>query len=113
MHEYSIVSALMDRIEQEAVRRGARRVRAVKVSIGEIAGVEVELFRTAYQLVSDSTLCAGAALDVEVVPVRWACPRCAAPPEPGARLICPLCGGAVRLVSGDEIMLDRLELEVA
>jgi hydrogenase nickel incorporation protein HypA/HybF len=113
MHEYSIVSALMDRIEQEAGKHGAMRVRAVKVRIGEIAGVEVELFRTAYQLVSDTTMCAGASLDVELVPVRWACRQCQAPPEPGARLVCPRCGGAVRLVSGDEIMLDRLELEVA
>lgn len=113
MHEYSIVSALMDRIALEAGQRGATRVRAVKVRIGEIAGLEVGLFRTAYQLVSERTICAGASLDVEVVPVRWACPQCEAPPAPGARLICPLCGGAVRLVSGDEIMLDQLELEVA
>jgi hydrogenase nickel incorporation protein HypA/HybF len=102
----------MNRIELEAGKHGATGVRAVKVRIGEIAGVEVDLFRTAYQLVSDTTMCAGASLDIEVVPVRWSCPRCEAPPEPGARLICPLCGGAVRLVSGDEIMLDQLELEV-
>jgi hydrogenase nickel incorporation protein HypA/HybF len=113
VHEYSIVSALMDRIEQEAGARGARRVRAVRVRIGAMSGVEVELFRTAYHLVADTTVCAGASLDVQVVPVRWACPRCEAPPEPGARLICPTCGGAVRLVSGDEIVLDQLELEVA
>jgi hydrogenase nickel incorporation protein HypA/HybF len=113
MHEYSIVSALMDRIEKEAAARQATRVRSVRVRIGELAGVEVELFRTAYNLVSDSTICAGAALDVNVVPVQWACPRCEAPPEPGARLICPACGGPVRLVSGDEIMLDQIELEVA
>lgn len=113
MHEYSIVSALMDRIEQEAQGRGATRVRAVKVRIGAMSGVEVDLFRTAYTLVADTTMCAGSSLDVEVVPVRWACPRCEAPPDAGARLICPSCGGAVRLVSGDEIMLEQLELEVA
>jgi len=113
MHEYSIVSALMDRIEQAVDEHHAARVRSVKVRIGEMAGVEVELFRTAYTLVSDTTVCAGATLDVEVVPVRWACPRCDAPPERGARLVCPACGGPVRLLSGDEIMLDRIELEVA
>jgi hydrogenase nickel incorporation protein HypA/HybF len=113
MHEYSIVSALMDRIEQEVNARQATRVRAVRVRIGELAGVEVELFRTAYNLVADRSVCAGAALDVQVVPVRWACPKCDLPPQPGARLICPGCGAPVRLVSGDEIMLEQLELEVA
>lgn len=113
MHEYSIVSALMDRIEREASAHQATRVKAVRVRIGEIAGVEVELLRTAYNLVSERTVCSGATLDVTVVPVRWACPSCDAPPEAGARLVCPRCGAPVKLVSGDEIMLDQIELEVA
>ena len=102
----------MDRIEKEAAVHHATRVRAVRVRIGALAGVEVELFRTAYNLVSGTTICAGAHLDVAVVPVRWACATCNQPPELGARLVCPACGGSVRLTSGDEIMLDRIELEV-
>jgi hydrogenase nickel incorporation protein HypA/HybF len=113
MHEYSIASALMQRIEQEAEAHHATRVKAVRVRIGELAGLEVELFRTAYQVLSQDTVCDGAALEVAVVPVQWECPRCHAPAPAGARLVCASCGVPVRLVSGDEIMLDRIELEVA
>lgn len=112
MHEYSIVSALLERVQDEAKARRARGVTRVRVRIGEIAGVEVELLRTAFSLVRERTLCDRAELDIEIVPVQWACRRCESAPEPGARLICATCGEPVRLVSGDEIVLDRIELEV-
>ena len=47
MHEYSIVQALFDQIQAAVRARGAISVRRVKVQIGEIAGVDVELLRTA------------------------------------------------------------------
>ncbi|HEX6052577.1 MAG TPA: hydrogenase maturation nickel metallochaperone HypA [Gemmatimonadaceae bacterium] len=113
MHEYSIASAMMQRIEQEAEAHQATRVKSVRVRIGELAGLEVELFRTAYDIVSRDTVCDGAPLEVAVVPVQWACPQCHAPAPAGGRLVCASCGVPLRLVSGDEIMLDRIELEVA
>ncbi|MGE0043140.1 MAG: hydrogenase maturation nickel metallochaperone HypA [Vicinamibacterales bacterium] len=112
MHEYSIVSALYDRIAAEAGQRGATAVTAVRVRIGELSGVEVGLLRTAYDTFREGTLCAGAPLDVEAVPALWACRACGASPERGARLVCPDCGEPVRLVQGDEIVLERIELEV-
>jgi hydrogenase nickel incorporation protein HypA/HybF len=112
MHEFSIASSLMERIEAEAERRHAAKVVSVGVSIGEVAGVEVELLHTAYNLLREGTVCAHAPLRVERVPVRWSCPRCHSAPAAGARLICPVCKVPVRLVSGDEIVLARIELEV-
>lgn len=112
MHEYSIVSALYDRIAAEASARGATAVTRVEVRIGALSGVEVELLRTAFDLFKEGTLCAEAPIDVEEVPARWACPVCAEAPGEGARLICPSCGRPVRLTSGDEIELVRIALEV-
>ncbi|MGE3276457.1 MAG: hydrogenase maturation nickel metallochaperone HypA [Vicinamibacterales bacterium] len=112
MHEYSIVSALYDRIADEAGRRQATAVRAVRVRIGELSGVEVELLRTAYDTFRPGTLCAEAPLEVDTVPALWSCPSCGGTPARGAALICPACGEPVRLVQGDEIVLERLELEV-
>jgi Zn finger protein HypA/HybF involved in hydrogenase expression len=47
-----------------------------------------------------------------MVGVRWECPRCAAAPAEGQPLRCPRCGGRVQLAAGDEIVLDRIEMEV-
>jgi hydrogenase nickel incorporation protein HypA/HybF len=112
MHEYSIVQALIERVGDEARARGAGAVHRVSVRVGELSGVDVTLFTTAYATFREQTICAHAALDVEVVPVRWQCPRCAADIVPGQVLRCAHCGTAARLAHGDEIVLARIELEV-
>ena len=112
MHEYSVVSALMDRVIEEAERRKARRVVKVTVSIGELAGVEVELVVTAFQTCREKTPLADTELVVRAVATRWECPRCLKPRGRGEILACPDCGVPARLAAGDEIILDRIEMEV-
>jgi hydrogenase nickel incorporation protein HypA/HybF len=112
MHEYSVVQALIDRVEAEARARGAHMVHRLSVRVGELSGLDVELFETAYATFRDRTLCANAELCVTVVPVRWQCDRCGDEPAPAQTLRCPQCGGPVRLATGDEIVLDRIEMEV-
>jgi hydrogenase nickel incorporation protein HypA/HybF len=113
MHEYSIVQALVDRVEREAQAHAAAGVRLVRVRLGTMSGVERELLQTAYDTFRAGTVCAAAALEIESVEARWACSRCGAPIGMGERLFCATCGVPGRLVQGDEILLDRIELEVA
>jgi len=112
VHEYSIVQSLMGHIEGQARAHGAVAVRRVAIRIGELSGVEPDLLRSAYDLVKERTLCAGAPLDITAVEARWACRACGTAVDRGAVLRCPACDAPARLVSGDEIVLDRLELEV-
>lgn len=113
MHEYSIVQALLDRVAQEARRRGATRVHVVRVRIGEVAGVETDLLRTAYETIRRGTPCENAPLEITSTAARWQCPACGMPVTQGGPLRCRECGVPARLVSGDEIMLDRIDMEVA
>lgn len=112
MHEYSIVQALLQRIGQEAGERGATSVHRVRVSIGELSGVEADLLATAFELFREGTLCDAADLDIERVPARWACPRCEARFAKGDVLRCATCALPAQLSGGDEITLDRIEMEV-
>ncbi len=113
MHEYSIVGALLDQVGELAAQRDATAVHRLEVRIGELSGVEVELLETAFELFRERTICAGATLEVRPVPARWACPRCDGPIARGAALRCPDCAVPARLAEGDEIILDRIEMEVA
>lgn len=113
MHEYSIVQALVNQVEEQVQRHRARAVHAVCVQVGELSGVEVGLLKTAYDLFRQDTVCERAELKVERVDARWECRACAAVLAPGGPLCCDRCGGAARLAQGDEIVLARLELEVA
>jgi hydrogenase nickel incorporation protein HypA/HybF len=113
VHEYSIARALMDRVEREAHARGATAVGRISVRIGELSGVEVELLRTAYLMCRERTICERAPLDVEVVPAEWVCRNCRSAIAPGGALQCAACGGRAELRAGDEILLERIVMEVA
>ncbi len=112
MHEYAIVQALLAQVEAAAQAAGATAVRTIRVRIGELAGVEVDLLRTAYATFRERGPCRTAELAVEAVAARWACPRCRRPRARGEVLRCPECSLPARLVAGDELILDRIEMEV-
>ena len=112
MHEYAIVQALLAQVEQEARARNALAVRRLAVRIGELSGVEPELFASAWEVCRDRSVCDGAELVVERVPAQWVCPVCATSIARGAVLSCPACGASARLAHGDELVLERIELEV-
>lgn len=112
MHEYSIVSALLDQVEAEARRHPQAVVLGIRIRVGEVAGVDAELLRTAWSLAREGTPCAGAELELESEPASWVCPRCAAAIAPGSILRCPDCELPARLASGDALVLERIEMEV-
>ncbi len=113
MHEYSLVQSLLDRVEAEARSHGASSVRKIRLTIGDLSGVEVDLFRSAYELFRERTVCRAADLEVTPVAARWECPRCQRRIANGAFLRCSDCDRPATLVAGDEIGLDRIEMEVA
>jgi hydrogenase nickel incorporation protein HypA/HybF len=113
VHEYSIVSALLEKATAEARAHHAQAIARLEVRIGEQSGVEIDLLRKAFETFREPTLAAHAELAVVPVPVRWGCADCNIPIERGSLLRCPMCGGPAQLFEGDEIVLDRIELEVA
>lgn len=117
MHEYSIVQSLVDSV---AAAVGAREaavptpvVHKVDVSIGELAGVDCALLATAFEVFRAGTICEHAALQIDRIAALWECPRCHAAIVRGGFLRCPSCNEPARLAAGDEIVLQRIELEVS
>jgi hydrogenase nickel incorporation protein HypA/HybF len=111
VHEYSLVSALVQRAQAEARARQATAVTRLRVRIGALAGVEPGLLASAFTLCREGLL-RDALLEIESVQATWACPRCAAALPAGAALRCPACALPARLVSGDELVLEQIEMEV-
>jgi hydrogenase nickel incorporation protein HypA/HybF len=112
MHEYSLMLALMERVEQEAASRRAVAVRRVRIRIGELSGVEPELLESAFSIVRVGTICENAAVEITRVPAQWECARCQTPLKAGDLLQCAACGAPARLASGDEMLLEQIEMEV-
>ena len=87
------------------------RLTRVRLAIGELAAVEPELLRFAWQATTAGTPHAGAELVVDWRPARQTCGACGEVAERAAGTwlrLCPRCGRPLHVEGGDE--LDVLDL---
>ncbi len=114
MHELSVCLALMGQVTQIAARHRARRVEKIVVRVGPLSGIETDQLFRAFPLAAVGTVAESATLVIESCPVRVRCTQCGEETdvEPN-RLLCGGCGDyRTRLVSGDEMLLASLELDL-
>ena len=112
MHELSLVHALFDEAERAIAPRPARCVSQLTVQIGELAGVDADLFRAAFDACRAERGFEGAGLAVILQKARWRCRDGHDALLGGAPLQCPSCGAPATLSAGGELVLLRVELEV-
>lgn len=111
MHEYSLVEAMMEKVEQEAQARKALAVNRVQVRLGRLSEVEEGVFATAFEAMRTGTICE----DAELVLLReegsWRCAACGHVLPPEGALTCPKCEWPVHHVAGGELVLERIDME--
>ena len=115
MHELSVCQAMMSQVEAIAAREGAASVSSIRIQIGPLSGVVPELLQQAFTIARAGTLAASAELVTEMQPIRIRCLECDAESqaEP-SRLLCDACGSyRTQLISGDELLLASVELDLA
>jgi hydrogenase nickel incorporation protein HypA/HybF len=115
MHELSVCQAMLAQVEEIAAREGADSVATIVIRIGPLSGVVPDLLQQAFTIARAGTLAAGAELVTEVQPIRIRCLSCDAETdaEPN-RLLCSACGGyRTQVISGDELLLASVELDIA
>ncbi|RLA29511.1 MAG: hydrogenase nickel incorporation protein HypA [Gammaproteobacteria bacterium] len=114
MHELAICQALITQVTDLATERSATSVSDIFVAVGPLSGVESALLQNAFPIAVAGTVADGAELHIDSLPVRVHCKDCDAESEVSAnRLLCAQCGTwKTRLVSGDELLLTRVELEI-
>ncbi|MFO0746258.1 MAG: hydrogenase maturation nickel metallochaperone HypA [Myxococcota bacterium] len=115
MHELSLSEALLDQIDDVVRARphgrdGRVAVRLVRMRVGALAGLEPELFRTAFETTRALRGHGAAELELVFEPALWRCRGCGEALAEGADLRCA-CGGEARLERGGDLVLERLELE--
>jgi len=113
MHELAICQALMSQVETIAHDNHAVRVTSITVGMGPLSGVEEQLLKNAYPVASAGTIADGADLLVHLTPLRVRCTKCEKESDAKPnRLVCGHCGEwRTELISGDELLLLRVELD--
>lgn len=112
MHELSIMTYLLEAVEEEAQKRGANRVVAINLLIGERAGIDDSL-RFYFDLLTPETRVEGAQLNIERTGMRFHCAGCADGYAPqGADFKCPRCGRVGQVTDdGSQLTIRSIEIE--
>ena len=110
MHEYSIAYDLFLTARKAAEAHNATRVTRVHVDLGEMTMVNPEQVSFLFGAIcEDDALLGGAALEYRRVETKS---RCSCGYEGPERFVCPRCGALPEIVSGREIVVTNIEIEV-
>lgn len=113
MHELSVCMSLLDQVRKIANERGAGKVTRIELRVGPLSGVEPDLLRQAYPLAAAGSIAADAELVIENADIVVSCSQCGAESDAKPnRLLCASCGDfRTNVISGDEMILQRVELD--
>ena len=113
MHELSVCQSLLEEVKRVARENGAGSVTRIVLKLGPLSGVEPDLLRNAYPLAAAGTVAENAELEIEIAGIIVSCSQCGGEsPAVANKLLCAHCGDyRTKLVSGDEMVLQSLELD--
>ncbi len=113
MHEYSVVQALLEQIEDIAEQNGASKVTKIIVKIGVMSGIEAHLLEIAFNTFKEKTICDGAEFVMNIQPLKIRCNSCNKESElEKIHYCCQFCESTdVAVIDGEDMFLMSLEME--
>jgi hydrogenase nickel incorporation protein HypA/HybF len=113
MREISIAESIIDIAEAKAREQNSLCVQAIKIRLGEFTTVAREALEFAFEVVRQGTLADHARLEIEIVPMVVDCVLCGPIADPIREicLICPQCGLPLKIVSGEELQVEYIEIQ--
>ncbi len=113
MHELSLIQNLLNIVMQSASDNCIKKVSSVALVVGENYGALPDALDFAFHVLTQDTMCAGAALVVQKKPLVLRCRECLAEFSPrGATCRCTYCQAfRTEVVSGRELYIDYYEGE--
>ncbi len=113
MHEYSIVTSLLDLCEENAKKESAEKITKVEVKIGKLSGVEPDLLQTAFDTFKEKTICEEAEFVMHIQDIVIYCNVCKKEfILKENEFSCPVCKGYdIETIDGEDMYLMRLEME--
>ncbi len=109
-----MVESILEIAEAKAREQKAVSIQLIKLRIGEFTSIVADALEFAFDVARLGTLAEHARLEIEVVPMLVRCVVC----ECEFRLaqlclICTQCGFPLAILSGEELQIDYIEVEVA
>lgn len=114
MHELSITESILRTSLEEADKRHASKITAIRLRLGPFSGIVPECIQTYLDLLAEGTIAEGAVIKAVTLPLRIRCRDCGAENEiTRHHIACPVCGSLrLQILSGKEFMIESLEVEI-
>lgn len=112
MHELSIAHGIVDIVRQHVQQHELKRVRSVRLKVGEHSGVVIDSLEFSYMGITADTELRDSTLEIERIPFVIECRSCGKRSETEMGVvICPDCQGTqTTVVSGTELRVLDIEL---
>lgn len=113
MHELAMVRSIYDVISEKIKEYGVKKVKEVKLIVGELTGVEDMTMKSCFEIYVQATPVEGASLVIERVPVKVRCRICGNEYETKIPFSeCDICGKkSFQIIAGKELYIESLDVE--
>jgi len=113
MHEFSLMTSVLDSVEASAKEHKASKVVEVKLVIGEMAEVFEDAMDFAFETLTPGTMAEGAKLIMTKVSPKSRCLDCLHEFEHSRfQFACPKCSSlTTQLLAGKELYIESMEIE--
>lgn len=112
LHEATLAENILNIAFEAARQNCAKKIFKVGLTLGELAGVEVEALTLSFDVLKKNTPADGAQLIINRVPCRAACNKCGKVFQlEHYNFFCPECDGILILQSGRELLVDYVDCE--
>ena len=113
MHELSIMSYMLEVVEEQAREVGASKVLAINLVMGERSSVIDDSLLFYFDMLAPGTVAEGAQINIRRVPMRFHCNTCDNDYSPvGGDFRCPHCDTVGQVTDdGSELLIESIEVE--
>jgi hydrogenase nickel incorporation protein HypA/HybF len=113
MHELSIVSSVLDQLDELQKQHEGKQFTKVGLRVGELAGLDADCLRFGFECVVKDTHWEHLVLEIEKVERRQRCPQCSEEfRAENWATACPKCGEAGTItIAGEELQIAYVEVE--
>ena len=110
MHELSITQSLIQIVNEEAAKHAISRVKAIKLKVGMLRGIEPASLMFCFEIVSKDTVAEGAKLVIDFVTAKARCLQCGELFDKcGLGCVCPDCRcHRIEIINGRELYVEEI-----
>ena len=121
MHEFSVMSQIVESILEEGRRRDATKIQGVVIELGEFTMLGEEQMRFCFDILAKDSIMEGATVEFRKVEGEVECPcgykgrmspSSTTPHRTVPVLECPECGGAATVSAGRECIIRDIRMVV-